>query len=154
MKTPFRLDDHPRRPQPLAPPPDGYFDKLPMRVMQRVEPQALAATGPLAVPGWLAALSAPLRTALASTVVLGGFAASFLLSGPGAVPTAPTAGTLASVPRTELVEYLLANEQRITLTDLAELPATAQTLPESYLQASSAELQDVLDAQPTDETYL
>ena len=58
------------------------------------------------------------------------------------------------MPRTELVEYLLANEQRITLTDLAELPATAQALPESYLQASSAELQDVLDAQPTDETYL
>jgi hypothetical protein len=153
MKTPFRLDDHPRRPQPLAPPPDGYFDQLPMRVMQRVELHALA-SGPLAVPGWLAALSAPLRTALASTVVLGGFAASFLLSGPGAVPAASASKTLANVPRTELVEYLLANEQRLTLTDLAELPATTQALPESYLQASSAELQDLLDAQPTDEPYL
>lgn len=153
MKTPFRLDDHPRRPQPLASPPDGYFDKLPMRVMQRVELRAPTA-GVAAVPGWLATLSAPLRTALASSVVLGGFAASFLLSGPGAVPAASASGALASVPRTELVEYLLANEQRITLTDLAELPATAQALPETYLQASSAELQDLLDAQPTDETYL
>lgn len=153
MKTPFRLDDHPRRPQPLAPPPDGYFDKLPMRVMQRVELRTSTA-GTAAVPGWLAALSAPLRTVLASSVVLGGFAASFLLSGPGAVPTTSASVALASVPRTELLEYLLANEQRVTLTDLAELPATAQALPETYLRASSAELQDLLDAQPTDETYL
>ena len=153
MKTPFRLDDHPRRPQPLASPPDGYFNQLPMRVMQRVQPASAA--GRLPVPEWLAALSAPLRTALAASVVLGGFAASFFLNNPGTLPvTAGAAGSLVNVPRTELVEYLLASEQRVTLSDLAELPATEQALPEAYLRASPAEVQDLLDAQPTEDIYL
>lgn len=153
MKTPFRLDEHPRRPQPLAPPPDGYFDQLPRRLMQRVEPLAAASTA-RALPGWLAALSAPLRTALAATVVLGGFAGSFWLSAPASRPAAGSAVSLAAVPRTELVEYLLASEQQLSLTDLAELPATAQALPEAYLQASPAELQEALDTQPAEEIYL
>ena len=153
MKTPFRLDEHPRRPQPLAPPPDGYFDQLPMRVMQRVESRAVASEA-LEVPAWLAVLSVPLRTALASTVVLGGFAASFLLSSPGAELAGGPSAALASVPRTEMLSYLLASEQRVSLTDLAELPGMARALPETYLRASSAELQDVLDAQPDDDTYL
>jgi len=154
MKTPFRLDNRPRRPQPLAPPPDGYFDQLPLRVMQRVQPAA--STSGATVPGWLAALSAPLRTALAATVVLGGFVGTFLVSQPDASLPSGTASaaTLAAVPHTEMVEYLLASEQRVTLTDLAELPAAEQALPHSYLRASPGELQDLLDAQPTEDFYL
>jgi hypothetical protein len=154
MQTPFRLDDHPRRPQPLAPPPDVYFDQLPMRVMQRVRPHTTTSGG--AGPRWLAALSVPLRTALAATVVLGGFVGSFLLSQPGTFPTtgAASATALAAVPRTEMVDYLLASEQRLTLPDLAELPATEQALPDSFLRASPGELQDLLDAQPTEDSYL
>ncbi|UOG73156.1 hypothetical protein MTX78_13585 [Hymenobacter tibetensis] len=152
MKTPFRLDDHPRRPQPLAAPPDGYFDQLPSRVMQRVQPLADDATR----PGlhWLATLSAPLRTTLAASVVLGGFVGSFLLSD-ASTPAAgsSSAATLAAVSHTEMIEYLLANE-RVTLTDLAELPSTAHPLPETYLRASPSELQEALDAQPAEETYL
>ncbi|MBC8085611.1 MAG: hypothetical protein H7Z21_20630 [Hymenobacter sp.] len=154
MKTPFRLDEHPRRSQPLAPPPDGYFDRLPLRVMQRVQPAAPPAAS-WAGSQWLTALSGPLRTALAAGVVLAGFAGSFLLSDSAPTPAgiSPIA-RLAAVPRTEMVEYLLASEQRVTLTELAELPATAQALPEAYLQASPAELQEALDAQPTEEAYL
>jgi hypothetical protein len=152
MKTPFRLDDHRRRPQPLAPPPDGYFDQLPMRIMQRVQPHA-AISG---VPGWLAALSAPLRTALAATVVLVGFAGVFLLSQPGVSPTsgAASAATLATVPHAEMVEYLLTSDRRLTLTDLAELPATEHALPESYLRASPDELDVLLESQPPVDLYL
>ncbi|MFD2784111.1 hypothetical protein [Hymenobacter rubripertinctus] len=152
MNTPFRLDEHRRRPQPpLAPPPDRYFEQLPMRVMQRV-PAAPAPAAP--AWGWLAALSAPLRTALASVVVLGGFAASFLLNPAG--PAGPVAGAaLARVPQQELMQYLLASDQRISLTDLAELPGTARSTPaETYLHASPDELQDLLDLQPSEETYL
>ncbi|WP_426491646.1 hypothetical protein [Hymenobacter sp. 102] len=151
MNKPFRLDEHRRRPQPpLAPPPDRYFEQLPMRVMQRVQATNPA---PAVTWGWLSALSAPLRTALASVVVLGGFAASFLLSPEATMQ--PVAGTsLAQVPREELVQYLMASEQRITLSDLAELPATQNLPTDTYLHASPDELQEVLDGQPSEETYL
>lgn len=157
MKTPFRLDDHPCRTSPLAPPPDGYFDRLPRRVMERVQPTP--ATEWMGTT-WLTALSRPLRTALASVVVLGGFATTFLLSQqltPSAQPAAANSAevALANVPRTEMVQYLLASDQRVTLPDLAELPGTAdQTVTDSFLQASSAEVQDILDEQPTDDLYL
>ncbi|GAB3295491.1 hypothetical protein [Hymenobacter tenuis] len=151
MNTPFRLDEHRRRPQPpLAAPPDRYFEQLPMRIMQRVQPEAPAQE---AVWGWLTTLSAPLRTALASVVVLGGFAATFLLSTTPTPPAGPN--PLAQVPREQMVQYLLASEQRVTLTDLAELSATAQELPdESYLEASPDEVQEALDAQPTEDVFL
>jgi hypothetical protein len=155
MKTPFRLNEHTRRKQPLAAPPDGYFDQLPLRVMQRVQPTTDADAAWLGF-GWLNALSAPLRTVLAASVVLSGFVGSFLLSDSSTSSRTGSSSSisLAAVPRTEMVEYLLASEHRVTLTDLAELPATTQSLPETYLQASPDELQEALDAQPTDETYL
>jgi hypothetical protein len=150
MKTHFRLDEHPRRPQPLAPPPDGYFDHLPMRVMQRVQPVSSAPSW--AGLRWLTALSAPMRTALAAGVVLSGFVGSFLLS-ENSLTTSPDTN-LAAVPRTEMVEYLLASELPVTLTDLAELPVTEQALPETPLQVSPDELQEVLDTQSTEDIYL
>ncbi|RSK43550.1 hypothetical protein [Hymenobacter perfusus] len=150
MNTPFRLDEHRRRPQPpLSLPPDRYFEQLPTRIMQRVP---TAAPSPLA-GGWLTALSAPLRTALASAAVLGGFAAAFLLS-PGATVQPLATASLAQVPRAELVQYLLASEQRVTLADLAELPGAAQNAPTGTLQASPEELQELLDAQSAEEAYL
>ncbi|GAB2786015.1 hypothetical protein GCM10027175_25700 [Hymenobacter latericoloratus] len=121
-----------------------------MRVMQRVQADAPGETA----RGWLTALSAPVRTALASVVVLGGFAASVLLS-PAPAPGTSAAAALAQVPREQMVQYLLASDQRVTLTDLAELPAAATALPtESYLHASDQEVQDLLDAQPTEDAYL
>lgn len=149
MKTPFRLDEHPRRVQPLAPPPPGYFDALPRRVMARAQP---AATETVAGWQWLAALSGPVRTALASGVVLGGFALSFVLNGT-TPPTLPS-GALASVPQAELVQYLLASDSRLTLNDLAELPGSDELAADTYLHASPDELQAALDAQPIDDTYL
>ncbi|WP_019949306.1 hypothetical protein [Hymenobacter aerophilus] len=152
MNTPFNLDEHRRnRPRPaLAPPPERYFEQLPMRVMQRVQPQA-AATAP--GWGWLAALTAPLRTALASVVVLGGFAAAFWLTPAG--PPAGSADALARVPQQELLNYLLSTDQRITLTDLAEVAGTARATPAStYWQPSPDELRELLDQQSADEGYL
>ena len=152
MNTPFNLDEHRRnRSRPtLAPPPERYFEQLPMRVMQRVQP-APAATAP--GWGWLAALTAPVRTALASAVVLGGFAAAFWLT--PAAPLAASSDTLARVPQEQLLSYLLTTDQRITLTDLAEVPGTAHATPAStYWQASPAELRDLLDQQSADESYL
>ncbi|SET50949.1 hypothetical protein [Hymenobacter actinosclerus] len=152
MNTPFNLDEHRRnRPRPtLAPPPERYFEQLPMRVMQRVQPTPAAASG----WGWLAALTAPMRTALASAVVLGSFAAAFWLT-PATPLTALGSDALARVPQEQLLSYLLTTDQRITLTDLAEVPGTAHATPAStYWQASPDELRDLLDEQPTDEGYL
>ena len=155
MKPPFKLDAHPRRPHPpLSEPPAGYFDKLPTQIMTRL-PQA-DARATAAGWGWLALLSPALRTGLASVAVLGGFAASFFLSGspqPG-TPGVATA-SLDAVPRTELVGYLLTSEARVETSDLATLTAADPSLTNSFLHASDDELTDALDAQPADDlTYL
>ncbi|NVO31148.1 hypothetical protein [Hymenobacter lapidiphilus] len=152
MNTPFNLDEHRRsRPRPtLAPPPERYFEQLPMRVMQRVQ-GAPAATAP--GWGWLAALTAPVRNALASTVILGGFAAAFWLT--PAAPLAANSDALAYIPQEQLLSYLLTTDQRITLVDLAEVPGTASATPAStYWQASPTELRELLDEQSADESYL
>jgi hypothetical protein len=154
MKTAFKLDAHPRRPRPLlSEPPAGYFDKLPTHIMARL-PQA--ETRESAVGRWLRFLSPALRTGLASVAVLGGFAASFYMSGtaPLVPATAPTAA-LDAVPRTELVHYLLTSGARVENTDLAVLTAAHPGIAKGFLRVSEDELNDALDAQPSeDATYL
>jgi hypothetical protein len=150
MKTPFRLDAHPRRgPQPLSSPPAGYFEQLPTRVMAQVA--APARPRPLA---WLLPTPAYLRTGLASTLLLGTFAASLWLGGaPLALPATPTA-RLDTVPRAQLVEYLTSGETHVDMQDLAELPTHQLGLTKHYLQPSAAELTAALDAQPAEEAGL
>ncbi|MDO7846064.1 hypothetical protein Q5H92_06840 [Hymenobacter sp. M29] len=149
MKTAFKLDAHPRRPRPLlSEPPAGYFDKLPTQIMARL-PQA--DTRP-AVPGWLAWLTPALRTSLASVAVLGGFAASFYMSGtPRLVPATAATASLDAVPRTELVGYLLTSGARVENSDLAVLTAAHPNIAKGFLHASTEELNDVLDAQPAED---
>lgn len=155
MKPSFTLAAHPRRPRPLlSEPPAGYFDQLPMRVMARL-PQADAretASG----WRWLARLSPALRTSLASVAVLGGFAASFYLS--GSLPADGTGvATLDAVPQTELVGYLLTSGATVENADLAVLTAASPDLTKGFLHASADELTEALDAQPSEDlslTYL
>ena len=74
MKPSFRLDQHPRRwPQPLSSPPAGYFEQLPTRVMAQV---AAAPAHQRPLLAWLRHAPAAVRTGLASTLLLGTFAAS------------------------------------------------------------------------------
>ena len=151
MKPSFKLDAHPRRPRPLlSEPPAGYFDRLPTQIMARL-PQAAArdtATG----WGWLGWLSPALRTGLASVAVLGGFAASFYLSGtPQLVPATASTAALDAVPRTELVGYLLTSGAHVENTDLAVLAAANPGLATGFMQATEAELTDALDDQPSEE---
>ena len=155
MKPSFKLDAHPRRPHPpLSEPPAGYFDKLPTQIMARL-PQA-DARATASGWGWLALLSPALRTGLASVAVLGGFAASFFLSGsPQPGTTGVATASLDAVPRTELVGYLLTSEAGVETSDLAVLTAADPTITRGFLHASDEELTDALDAQPSDDlTYL
>ncbi|MDO7883927.1 hypothetical protein [Hymenobacter cheonanensis] len=148
MKTPFRLDEHPRRgPQPLSSPPAGYFEQLPTRIMAQV-------VAPARQPGlaWWRLAPAYLRTGLASTLLLGTFAASLWLG--GGARLAPTAASLDAVPQAQLVEYLTSGETHVDMLDLAELPTRRLGLTAQYLQPSSTELTEALDAQPADEAGL
>lgn len=147
MQTPFRLAEHPRRaPQPLSGPPAGYFEQLPTRLMAQV-------AAPAPQPGLAGRWRVPayLRTGLASTLLLGTFAASLWLG--GAQPAAPAA-SLNAVPQAQLVEYLTSGETPVDMQDLAELPTHRLGLTKYYLQPSAAELSAALDAQPADEAGL
>ena len=153
MKPAFKLDAHPRRPRPLlSEPPADYFDKLPTRIMARL-PQAEERAP---IWGWLSFLSPALRTGLASVAVLGGFAASFYLSGSAPlVPASAPVAALDNVPRTELTNYLLNSGTRIETTDLAALTAAHPGITKGFMRVSDEELNDALDAQPNDDpTYL
>lgn len=147
MKPSFRLDQHPRRwPQPLSAPPAGYFEQLPTRVMAQV---AAPASRPL-LPAWLRQAPAYMRTSLASTLLLGAFAASLWL---GTAPAQQPTASLDGVPRAELVDYL-TSEVHLDMTDLAELPTRPLGITTHYLRPSAFELTDALDAQPADEATL
>jgi hypothetical protein len=147
MKPSFRLDQHPRRwPQPLSSPPANYFEQLPTRVMAQVA--ATPARRPL-LPAWLRHAPAAVRTGLASTVLLGTFAASLWLGHGPASPLA-TPDTLASVPQAQLLDYL-ASDAHLTMLDLAELPTQNVVITQQYLRPSATELVEALDAQPAEE---
>lgn len=146
MKTPFRLAEHPRRwPQPLSSPPAGYFEQLPMRVMAQV---VAPARRPLPL-AWLLQAPAYVRTGLASTVLLGTFAASLWLGSP-----ATTTATLDTVSQQQLLDYLASGEAHVDMQDLAELPPHHLGFTKQYLKSSTSELTEALDAQPTEEASL
>lgn len=155
MNTPFRLDDHPRRSQPLASPPAGYFEHLPTQIMQRVQPPAAAEAG---LGPWLTALSLPFRTALASVVVLVGFAVAYLLYQPSLLAPGSRAYSLdkelAAVPHAEMMQYVLASNDPLSVSDLAGLSVADRDIAQDFLQASPAEVQAALDAQPYESSYL
>jgi hypothetical protein len=147
MKPSFRLDQHPRRwPQPLGSPPASYFEQLPTRVMAQVA--AAPARRPL-LPAWLLQAPTYMRTGLASTVLLGTFAAALWLGHEPANSLA-TPDTLASVPQAQMLDYL-TSDAHLTMLDLAELPTQNLAITQQYLQPSATELAEALDAQPTEE---
>ena len=148
MNTPFRLDQHPRRPQPLVAPPAGYFEQLPTRIMARVPRPA--AERP-AAPGWewWLALPGAWRTSLAASVLLMGFVAAFWLVGSPAAPAA--VASLDAVPKRELVSYLLDSGAAVETSDLAVLTAAHPAATLHFLRPSAAEIDEMLDAQPSEE---
>lgn len=151
MKPAFRLDQHPRRTQPLlTAPPAGYFEQLPSRIMARLPQPEPSAAG----WDWLLALPAVWRTSLASSVLLTGFAASFWLSGINRPSGSSSLASLDAVPHAEMLSYLLRNEAHLEAADLAELTAATPGITTGMLNASAAEITDALDAQPTEDTFI
>ncbi|GAB2465390.1 hypothetical protein GCM10011375_34620 [Hymenobacter qilianensis] len=118
--------------------------------MARVQPEAASES---VTWGWLTNLSRPLRTALASAVVLGGFSTAFYLSQPATqTPNLPPKTSLAAVPEADLINYLAVNNQLET-EDLASLPLPDDNLMAYFLQASPQELEAALGPPSLDEAY-
>ncbi|MGI4875030.1 MAG: hypothetical protein ACRYFX_28065 [Janthinobacterium lividum] len=149
MSTPFRLDQHPRRPQPLSTPPTGYFEQLPTRLMAQVAAPPRRSW----LAAWLQHTPVYLRTGLASTLLLGTFAASLWLG--GGQPSAVASSTsLSAVPQDQLVDYLLTSEARLDPADLAAVAPHHLGITRHYLRPSAAELTAALDAQPAEDATL
>ena len=147
MPTPFRLDQHPRRAQPLSAPPAGYFEQLPTRLMAQVAAPPRRAW----LPAGLLQLPAYLRTGLASALLLGTFGTALWLGGSG---QPGPAGSLASVPQAQLVDYLLSSEAHLDPADLAAASSRRLGITGQYLHPSAAELTEALDAQPAEDPLL
>ena len=143
MKPKFNLEELKR--ENVYHVPEDYFDKLPNRIMQRVN----------AVPESAGALSwipAPWRMALAGSGFAAVFATVFMLNFNDQQPE--FSNQLAQVNDTEIVNYLLASEQ-LERTDLALLNGTEKDLTHEFLTANETEITEmIVEDETIDETYL
>ncbi|TPE44310.1 hypothetical protein [Pontibacter mangrovi] len=131
MKNELKLSDIPKR-NPYQVP-DGYFDRLPARVMERTESAQEQAF-------WLESLWRPLRLAVAPLVLLLVFVAAFFYS----VPDKPIIN-LAGVPDTAIVDYL-STYATLETADFAELHnLQEQELPSEMLNVSPKAAEEELE---------
>ena len=142
MKPNFNLDDLKR--ENVYRVPEDYFDRLPSRIMQRVQ------TAPPETSEASSWLPKPLRLTLAGSGFAAVFATVFLLN--TQENTQPQSDFLAQVPQTEIVNYLLASEQ-MERSDLALLNPTDQDFTHEFIAANTAEIRRELEEMPLDEPY-
>src|SRR5688572_6726676 len=141
MKPNFNLEDLKR--ENVYNVPEHYFDKLPNRIMQRVtaSPEVSEAKS------WF---PAPLRLALAGTGFAAVFATVFMLN---YEETQLNADLLASVPQTEIVNYLAASEQ-VEHSDLMLLNVADKDLTAEFISANQTEIKQELEEEPIEDLYL
>lgn len=134
MKKDFRLSDIPKHNVHRVP--DGYFDRLPMQIMERT-----AQRGHIAAAPWQATLWRPLRYAVAPLLLLLLFVGTFLFS----MQRAPQQQTLtvATLSDEEIMNYLSTYAQMET-ADLEEYLATDQSLPSDFLNVSALTAEEEL----------
>jgi len=134
MKKDFRLSDIPKHNVHRVP--DGYFDRLPMQIMERTAQRGHIATAP-----WLAKLWQPLRYAVAPLLLLLLFVGAYLFS----MQQAPQQQilTVATLSDEEIMNYLSTYAQMET-ADLEEYLATDQSLPSDFLNVSAMTAEEEL----------
>ena len=141
MKKDFKLSDIPRHNVYRVP--EGYFDRLPMRVMERTAAQEHMASAP-----WLARLWQPVRLAVAPLLLLFLFVGAFLFS-MQQVPQQETL-TVATLSDEEIVNYLSTYAQTET-ADLEEFLAADQSLASDFLNVSAMTAEEELQYYPLDD---
>lgn len=112
MEDKFKLENLPKR--NVYQVPEGYFDKLPSVIMQRVEP-----AGESRVRSWFGLRYYSLRVALATLVTGGILATGLYLNQTPASEPAPVA-SLSEIPNEEIMQYLLASG-KVDPMDMADL---------------------------------
>lgn len=137
MKRHLKLDEIPKR--QLHQVPDGYFDRLPMRIMERTasrQPKAAPGT-----PAWLWQQWRPLQLALAPVLLLVLFIGVYFLG----MQQAPQQETVpvALLSKDEMVEYLdlYAN---LEFSDLEEHLEADQLLAADFLNISPTTAEEEL----------
>lgn len=140
MKPKFNLEDLKR--ENVFNVPKNYFDRLPNRIMQRITVPEVSEA-----PGWL---PVPLRLALAGSGFAAVFATVFMLN---QSPELSQTDFLASVPQTEMVDYILASGQ-LERTDLTTLNLPDQNLTSEFINADQTEIQQELEDAPIEDLYL
>ncbi|WP_161890908.1 hypothetical protein [Pontibacter russatus] len=138
MKKDFKLSDIPRHNVYRVP--EGYFDRLPMRVME-----CTAAQERMATTLWLARLWQPIRLTVAPLLLLFLFVGAFLFS----LRQAPQQETLtvATLSDEEIVNYLSTYAQMET-ADLEEYLAADQSLASDFLNVSAMTAEEELQYYP------
>lgn len=141
MKRKFKLEDLKR--ENVYNVPEHYFDKLPNRIMQRVTTSPEVSE----TKSWL---PAPLRLALAGTGFATVFATVFMLN---YQETVPNPDLLASVPQTEIVNYLSTSEE-LEHSDLQLLNVAEKDLTAEFITANQTEIKQELEEEPIEDLYL
>lgn len=135
MKQNIKLDDIPKR--SIYQVPEGYFDRLPMCVMERV-------SGPERVTApWYASLWSPLRLALAPLALLLVLSLVYVLNMKD--ESENHTASLATVADTEIVDYL-STYAVLESTDLAEINSlSGKELPADFLNVSANTAEEELE---------
>ncbi|WP_230407060.1 hypothetical protein [Pontibacter cellulosilyticus] len=135
MKEDFKLDNLPKH--NIYQVPEQYFDRLPMRVMERT------AGAERQVPAWQQSLWAPLRTAIAPLVLLLVFVGAFIVTLQQQKQDEQYA--LQPLAEEEILDYLSYNEDLET-ADFAELSSMSkQDFTEDFLNISSVAAEEELE---------
>ncbi len=130
----FKLSDLPKH--NVYKVPEGYFERLPMRVMERTagagEPEQ----------AWFAAVWKPVRVAMAPLLLLAMFVGVYLFNVPS--QPQPFTNSLSYVGEAEIVDYL-SNDIYLETADFAELAIANQEMTVDFLNISSASAERELD---------
>ena len=122
--------------------PEAYFDKLPNRIMQRVTKTPEVSESKFRIPAYL-------RMALAGSGFAAVFATVFLLN---TEKEKPVSYSLTSVPKTEIVNYLLASEQ-MDHSDLTILNVADRDLTADFVSANQTDIHQELEDQQLEDLY-
>lgn len=141
----MKLEDIPKK--NIYQVPEGYFDKLPNRVMAQVRKDVAGERNAFFTFGHFAYL----RGALAGLVLLVLFTWCFLFTLPDHTPL-PTASLLNNISDTEALDYLIRTE-RLETQDLVVLSQTDQDLTYDFIQVSREDILREVDDADLEEIY-
>lgn len=134
MKKDMKLSDIPKRHVHQVP--DGYFDRLPMRIMERT-----AAREQVAATAWYASLWRPVRYAVAPLILLLLFVGVYFFN---TQQEQQVGITVASLSDEEIMNYLNSYAQ-VETADFEDHSVADQELTADFLNVSSITAEEELE---------